>query len=50
MAAFGEWVFAFITVFGGSIGIARVGPKIWIFNLVFNVVAGIPSYSLRCYE
>jgi hypothetical protein len=41
MAAFGEWLFAFVTVFGGGIGIARIGSKIWIMNLVFNVVAGM---------
>lgn len=36
---FGEWLFTFVTVFAGGIGIQTVGWKIWIWPLVFNITA-----------
>ncbi|KAJ5532458.1 hypothetical protein N7494_009010 [Penicillium frequentans] len=35
----GVFLFTFITVFAGGIGLETVGARIWIWPLVFNVVA-----------
>ncbi|KAK4053947.1 hypothetical protein OIO90_003784 [Microbotryomycetes sp. JL221] len=39
--ASGEWLFSFVTTFASPIALAdpRVGPRIWIWYLVFNVLA-----------
>ncbi|KAJ5825167.1 hypothetical protein N7474_002305 [Penicillium riverlandense] len=35
---FGLWLFTFVTVFAGGIGIQMAGWKIWIWPLTFNVL------------
>ena len=40
----GIWVFTFITVFGGEIALDTVGTRIWIWPLVFNVIAVLFVY------
>lgn len=42
----GVWVFTFITVFGGGIALDTVGTRIWIWPLVFNVVAVLFVYFM----
>lgn len=42
----GVWVFTFITVFGGGIALKTVGARIWIWPLVFNIIAVIFVYFM----
>ncbi|KAL3460059.1 general substrate transporter [Aspergillus heterothallicus] len=42
----GVWVFTFITVFAGGIALKTVGARIWIWPLVFNVIAVLFVYFL----
>ncbi|CAK7237395.1 hypothetical protein SCUCBS95973_009944 [Sporothrix curviconia] len=44
---FGEWLFTFVTVFAGGIGIQTVGWKIWIWPLVFNFI-GVAFVYFMC--
>ncbi|CAI7611360.1 unnamed protein product [Penicillium pancosmium] len=44
MAAFGEWLFAFVTVFAGGIALERVGAKIWIWNLLCCAITVVYVY------
>ncbi|RFU26082.1 hypothetical protein B7463_g10251, partial [Scytalidium lignicola] len=46
---FGEWLFTFITVFAGGIGITNVGWKIWIWPLIFNAI-GVAFVYFMCPE
>ncbi|KAL4810639.1 general substrate transporter [Aspergillus unguis] len=43
----GVWVFTFITVFGGGIALKTVGARIWIWPLIFNVIA-VPFVYFMC--
>lgn len=47
--AFGEWLFCFITVFAGGIGLNNVGWKLWIWCLASCAVA-IPFVWFMCPE
>lgn len=47
--AFGEWLFCFITVFAGGIGLNNVGWKLWLWCLASCVVA-IPFVWFMCPE
>ncbi|KAJ5683450.1 Major facilitator superfamily domain general substrate transporter [Penicillium macrosclerotiorum] len=47
--SFGEWLFCFITVFAGGIGLNNVGWKLWIWCLISCVVA-IPLIWFMCPE
>lgn len=47
--AFGEWLFCFITVFAGGIGLNNVGWKLWIWCLASCAVA-IPFGWFMCPE
>ncbi|KAJ5810202.1 uncharacterized protein N7503_002420 [Penicillium pulvis] len=42
----GVFLFTFITVFAGGIGLETVGARIWIWPLVFNVVAFVFVYFM----
>ncbi|KAL4863425.1 hypothetical protein BDV12DRAFT_189688 [Aspergillus spectabilis] len=42
----GVWVFTFITVFAGGIALKTVGARIWIWPLIFNVVAIVFVYFM----
>lgn len=42
----GVWVFTFITVFGGGIALNTVGARIWIWPLVFDVIAVLFVYFM----
>ncbi|CAI7584590.1 unnamed protein product [Penicillium manginii] len=42
----GVWVFTFITVFAGGIALKTVGARIWIWPLIFNVIAVIFVYFM----
>ncbi|KAJ5778110.1 hypothetical protein N7520_001356 [Penicillium odoratum] len=42
----GVFVFTFLTVFAGGIGLETVGARIWIWPLVFNVVAFLFVYFM----
>ncbi|KAJ5599218.1 hypothetical protein N7450_000285 [Penicillium hetheringtonii] len=42
----GVWVFTFITVFAGGIALETVGARIWIWPLVFNVIAVVFVYFM----
>ncbi|KAH8691883.1 putative sugar transporter STL1 [Talaromyces proteolyticus] len=44
MAALGEWLFAFVTIFAGGIALDRVGPMIWIWNLLSCALAVVYVY------
>ncbi|CAK7200131.1 hypothetical protein SEUCBS139899_002821 [Sporothrix eucalyptigena] len=44
---FGEWLFTFVTVFAGGIGIQTIGWRIWIWPLVFNFV-GVAFVYFMC--
>lgn len=48
-AAFGEWTFSFITVFGGGIAITNVGWKIWIWQLL-SCASAIAFVYFMCPE
>lgn len=48
-AAFGEWLFCFITVFAGGIGLENVGWKLWFWCL-FSCVAAVPFVYFMCPE
>lgn len=45
-SAFGEWLFSFITVFAGGIGLHTVGWKMWIWCVLSCVVAAIFVYFM----
>lgn len=40
------FLFTFLTVFAGGIGLETVGARIWIWPLVFNVVAFVFVYFM----
>lgn len=42
----GVWVFTFLTVFAGGIALDTVGARIWIWPLVFNVIAFVFVYFM----
>ena len=42
----GVWLFTFLTVFAGGIALDTVGARIWIWPLVFNVVAFVFVYFM----
>ncbi|OJJ60316.1 hypothetical protein ASPSYDRAFT_1171262 [Aspergillus sydowii CBS 593.65] len=42
----GVWVFTFITVFGGGIALKTVGARIWIWPLIFNIIAVVFVYFM----
>ncbi|CAI7599977.1 unnamed protein product [Penicillium pancosmium] len=42
----GVWIFTFITVFAGGIALKTVGARIWIWPLIFNVIAVIFVYFM----
>ncbi|KAL2826261.1 general substrate transporter [Aspergillus cavernicola] len=48
-AAFGEWLFCFITVFAGGIGLQNVGWKMWLWCLL-SCAAAIPFVYYFCPE
>ncbi|XHG09495.1 hypothetical protein AWENTII_012550 [Aspergillus wentii] len=43
---FGMWLFTFLTVFAGGIGIQTAGWKIWIWPLIFNVLGFLFVYFM----
>ncbi|KAJ5365537.1 hypothetical protein N7517_008423 [Penicillium concentricum] len=43
---FGEWLFSFVTVIAGGIGLETSGWKIWIWPLVFNVLGFVFVYFM----
>ncbi|KHN98993.1 General substrate transporter [Metarhizium album ARSEF 1941] len=47
--AFGEWVFSFVTVFGGGYAIASVGWRIWIWQ-IFSCALAIAFVYFMCPE
>lgn len=48
-SAFGEWLFCFITVFAGGIGLEKVGWKLWLWCLLSCAVA-VPFVYFMCPE
>ncbi|OKO96542.1 High-affinity glucose transporter RGT2 [Penicillium subrubescens] len=42
----GVWLFTFLTVFAGGIAFETVGPKIWIWPLIFNAIAFLFVYFM----
>ncbi|KAL4876842.1 general substrate transporter [Aspergillus karnatakaensis] len=48
-AAFGEWLFCFITVFAGGIGLQNVGWKMWLWCLISCALA-VPFVYFLCPE
>jgi uncharacterized membrane protein (DUF106 family) len=40
------WLFTFLTVFAGGIAFETVGPKIWIWPLIFNAIAFLFVYFM----
>lgn len=48
-AAFGEWLFCFITVFAGGIGLQNVGWKMWLWCLLSCALA-VPFVYFLCPE
>lgn len=48
-SAFGEWLFCFITVFAGGIGLEKVGWKLWLWCLLSCAVA-VPFVYFLCPE
>lgn len=48
-SAFGEWLFCFITVFAGGIGLEKVGWKLWLWCLLSCAVA-VPFIYFLCPE
>ncbi|KAJ6092307.1 hypothetical protein N7467_004276 [Penicillium canescens] len=48
-SAFGEWLFCFITVFAGGIGLENVGWKLWLWCLLSCAVA-VPFVYCMCPE
>ncbi|OJJ08271.1 hypothetical protein ASPVEDRAFT_878726 [Aspergillus versicolor CBS 583.65] len=48
-AAFGEWLFCFITVFAGGIGLQTVGWKLWLWCLLSCALA-VPFVYFLCPE
>ncbi|KAJ5753591.1 uncharacterized protein N7511_007744 [Penicillium nucicola] len=48
-SAFGEWLFCFITVFAGGIGLENVGWKLWLWCLLACAVA-VPFVYFVCPE
>lgn len=45
----GEWLFSFITVFAGGIGVDRTGWKIWIWQII-SCFGIIPFVYFMCPE
>ncbi|KAJ5378274.1 uncharacterized protein N7496_005683 [Penicillium cataractarum] len=45
-SAFGEWLFSFITVFAGGIGLQTVGWKMWIWCVLSCAVAVVFVYFM----
>lgn len=45
-SAFGEWLFSFITVFAGGIGLHTVGWKMWLWCLLSCAVAVVFVYFM----
>ncbi|OQE41962.1 hypothetical protein PENCOP_c004G00192 [Penicillium coprophilum] len=43
---FGEWLFSFVTVIAGGIGLETSGWTIWIWPLVFNVLGFVFIYFM----
>lgn len=43
---FGEWLFSFVTVIAGGIGLETSGWKIWIWPLIFNVLGFVFVYFM----
>ncbi|KAG8158428.1 hypothetical protein KVR01_011550 [Diaporthe batatas] len=43
-ASLGEWLFSFVTVFAGGIGAEVAGWRIWIWQIIFCVVAVLFVY------
>lgn len=48
-SAFGEWLFSFITVFAGGIGLQTVGWKMWLWYLL-SCAAAVPFVYFFCPE
>ena len=44
--AFGEWLFSFIMVFAGGIGLHTTGWKMWIWCVLSCAVAAVFVYSM----